>query len=224
MTGNNGTPCVVLGGGGHAAVVIEILRESGVAQPTAVLERDQGMWGADVLGVPVLGGDDKFADLLRDGIGHFIVGVGATGNTAPRRELFERAGEAGLTPLSATHPAATVSGHCEIHDGTVVCAQAVVGPRALIGGNVIVNTAAVVEHDCVVGDHTHVATGARLAGTVKTGIGVHIGAGAVVKESVSIGEGALIGAGAVVIRDVAPGTKVVGVPAKPIPHHSLEDR
>jgi acetyltransferase-like isoleucine patch superfamily enzyme len=41
-----------------------------------------------------------------------------------------------------------------------------------------------------------------------------IGSGAVILGGVEIGEGALVGAGAVVTRDVAPGARVAGVPAR----------
>jgi UDP-2-acetamido-3-amino-2,3-dideoxy-glucuronate N-acetyltransferase len=41
-----------------------------------------------------------------------------------------------------------------------------------------------------------------------------IGSGAVVLGGIRIGAGALVGAGAVVSQDVAPGTTVVGVPAR----------
>lgn len=46
------------------------------------------------------------------------------------------------------------------------------------------------------------------------GHGASLGAGAVVLPGVTIGAGAMVGAGAVVTRDVAPGSVVVGNPAR----------
>jgi maltose O-acetyltransferase len=43
-----------------------------------------------------------------------------------------------------------------------------------------------------------------------------IGTGAVILQGLTIGRGATVGAGAVVTRDVAPGSTVVGVPARPL--------
>lgn len=48
------------------------------------------------------------------------------------------------------------------------------------------------------------------------GNGVEIGAGAVIVGGIWVGDGAVVGANAVVVRDVAPGTVVGGVPARPI--------
>jgi acetyltransferase-like isoleucine patch superfamily enzyme len=50
---------------------------------------------------------------------------------------------------------------------------------------------------------------------VTIGEGAHVGLGAAVREGIDVGHRAVVAAGAVVIRDVAAGTLVVGVPARP---------
>lgn len=206
--------CVVLGGGGHARVVIDLLRDVAACTPYAVLDVDSSLWGRELLGVPVRGGDELLLDLIDQGVTHFVVGVGSVGNHEPRRRLFELGLSYGLVPLTVLHPSAVFSSYAQVGQGTVVLPLAVVNAGAVIGNNVIINTGAIVEHDCVVADHAHVATGARLAGAVKVGAGAHVGAGATVREGACIGEGAIVGAGAVVVRDVPSHTVVAGVPAK----------
>ena len=206
-------PCVVLGGGGHAQVVIDCLLSSEDATPVAVL--DPHCSAADVLGVPVEGGDEQLSELVASGVDGFVVGVGHVGDPGLRRRLFELGRAHGLFPVTLIHPSASVSPFAVLDDGAQVMAGAVVHPGAVIGENALINTRAVVEHDCEVGDHAHVASGAVLAGNVRVGEGGLVGAGATVIQGVRIGEGAVVGAGAVVRQNVAPGTTVVGVPARP---------
>jgi maltose O-acetyltransferase len=59
-------------------------------------------------------------------------------------------------------------------------------------------------------------TGGTWVAPVTIGAGAFIGAESVLMPGVTVGNGAVVAAGAVVTRDVAPGTVVAGVPAKPI--------
>lgn len=208
--------CLILGGGGHAQVVIECLRASGAAKTHAIVDSDRSLWGKELLGVPILGGDDLLPSLVDRGITCFVVGLGGIGDNRPRRRLFELGLSSGLTPMTVCHPSVVQSPSAEVGAGSVLFPNAVVNARSVLGVNVIVNTGAIIEHDCVLGDHVHVATGARLTSTVSVGACAHIGAGATVRQCISVGEGAVVGVGAVVVEDVAPWTVVAGVPACPV--------
>jgi maltose O-acetyltransferase len=58
------------------------------------------------------------------------------------------------------------------------------------------------------------SAGLEIARPVEIGAEVWVGGGAILLAGIRIGDGAIIGAGAVVTRDVAPGTTVVGNPAR----------
>jgi len=206
-------PVVGFGAGGHAKVVIEVLRSMLTYEIVGLLDTRLER-GANILGVEVLGDDSLMAELKERGIEHAFIGVGTVGDAQPRRQLYHKVVGAGFQIVPAIHAAAVVSVSAQIGLGPTIMAGAIVNANAVIGDNVIVNTGAIVEHDCVIGDHTHIATGARLAGGVQVGPGSHIGIGAVVRQEIKIGEGATVGAGAVVVRDVPPGTTVIGVPAR----------
>jgi len=208
--------CIVLGGGGHAAVVIDALASSRPLCRLAVLDPDGSKRGQQVLNVPVLGGDELLQELIAHGAKRFVVGLGGTGENMPRKRLFEKGLEAGLRPMTVLHAAAACSRWAEVGEGSVILPGAVVNARASLGVNVIVNSGAVVEHDCRIGDHAHIATGARLAASVRVGACAHLGVGSVVRQGIVVGERAVVGAGAVVVGNVAEGTTVVGVPARPM--------
>ncbi|HEV8203958.1 MAG TPA: NeuD/PglB/VioB family sugar acetyltransferase [Pyrinomonadaceae bacterium] len=205
---------VGFGAGGHAKVVIEILRSMQKYEIVGLLETQAKLWGTKVLEVEVLGDDMLMGELKNRGNNHAFIGLGTVGDAHPRRRLYETVSEFGFQIVPAIHTTAVISSSAQIGVGPTIMAGAVVNASAVIGDNVIVNTGAIVEHDCLVGDHAHIATGARLAGGVHVGACAHIGIGAVVRQEIRIGAGAIVGAGAVVVRDVPDKTTVVGVPAK----------
>ncbi|MEZ4731768.1 MAG: acetyltransferase [Caldilineaceae bacterium] len=208
--------CIILGGGGHARVLIDCIHNMGDCQIHGILDPNQQLWGQLILDVRVLGGDELLAELANQQVNCFAVGVGGVGNNRPRQQLFELGLAHGLSPLLVKHSSALCSQWAEIGEGAQLLVNCIVNAGAKLGDNVLVNSGAIIEHDCVVDDHVHIATGAKLASTVSVGKGVHIGAGATVKQCVTIGNYAVVGAGAVVVHDVAPHTVVVGVPARPL--------
>jgi UDP-perosamine 4-acetyltransferase len=214
-------PVIGLGTGGHARVMIEILRLDGRYELAGLLDPRPEVWHTDVLGVPVLGGDDRLPELYRAGIRCAFVGVGSVpgrgsgaGRAHQRRLLYERLLAEGFEVVAAIHPAAVISPSAALGAGPTVMALACINAGARLGDDVTINTGAIVEHDCVLGDHVHVAPGARLASAVQVGAEAHIGLGAAVLQSVRIGRRAVVGAGAVVVHDVPDGAVVAGVPAR----------
>jgi UDP-perosamine 4-acetyltransferase len=203
-----------LGAGGHAKVVLETLAAMGGYEVVGLLDPRPDLVGTSVHGVPVLGDDELLGRQYDAGVTHAFIGLGGSGDTRPRRRLYELACSQGFGIVSVVHPRAVVSPSAELGPGATIFAAVVVNADATLGEDVIVNTGAVVEHGCRLGDHVHVASGARLASGVTVGEGAHIGLGASVLQAVAVGAGVIVGAGAAVVHDVEPGVVVAGVPAR----------
>ncbi len=204
----NNTPLIIIGGGGHAKVLIEALRLNGedilgIVDPSF----KAGNYGP--YGIKVLGGDEA---IFAYGVGsvRIINGVGSLPEYFARKEIFERFSRQGYKFASVIHPSAIIASDVEIGEGVQIMAGVVIQPGCRIGENSIINTNASVDHDCVFGSHVHIAPGATFSGGVSVGRCVHIGTGTTVIQGVKIGEGCVIGAGTVLLKDVAPDTKVLG--------------
>jgi UDP-perosamine 4-acetyltransferase len=204
---------VVIGGGGHAKVVIDLLRAAGwevvgYTDPAAAP-------GATLVGVPCLGSDGALAGVRAAGVAHALVALGDNG----RRERAAREAVAqGFALANAIHPSSQLSPSVRLGQGLALMAGTVVNADTALGDNAILNTAATVDHDCAIGAAVHIAPGVHVAGSVRVGDGALVGVGAVVGRGrpLAIGRGAVIGAGAVVLVDVPPFTTVVGNPARPL--------
>jgi len=208
---------LILGGGGHASVVADILKSveyQELLSSAAVL--DAGLFEGEKqtsFGLPVVGNDEFLQRAKTEGFARFVVAVGGGIDSQKRKALFDRAVEAGLSPLTLVHPLAVVSQSAKLGPGTTVMPKSVVNANSRVGANAIINTSAVVEHDCSIGDHVHVAPRACLLGGVAVEDLAFVGAGSVIRQGLKIGEGAVVGCGAVVVKDVPSGATVYGNPA-----------
>lgn len=214
---------LMVGAGGHARVLQELLAEAGIAlsgyvapaESSSLLEGDLHRFDDSELiggsGDSAAGGDLAQTYLL-------VNGVGSAGATTVRASVYAKFKAAGFSFLQLEAQSAVVSASAVLSEGVQILHRALVHTDAMVDENTIINSGAIVEHHNRIGANCHIAVGAVLCGQVSVGRGTHIGANATVLQGIQIGENCIIGAGAVVTRDVPDNHVAVGVPAvaKPI--------
>lgn len=196
---------ILLGGGGHARVVADAARCSGVSIGGLLDDSDRPHAAADSIDHLA-----PLADLHHLDAHDWII---ALGDLATRRALIERL-PAHARAASVIHPSAIVSDRAHIGAGVFIGPGAIVNAGAHIDAHAIINSGAIVEHDCRVGVNTHIAPSATLAGNVSVGAHTLVGLGAKVLPGVAVGDACVVGAGAVVTHDVPDGATAIGVPAR----------
>lgn len=195
----------VLGAGGHAKVVIGLLKELGISA-IQVFDDDALKNGKPCNGIEII------APTPEDLTGAFF--VQGIGSNRIRKKLAENYKAADWPVL--IHPGAIVDPSAKIGAGTVIMAGAIVQADAVIGNHCIINTGASVDHDCRVSDFAHIAPGCRLAGETVIGEGVLMGVGSATIPQVSVGEWSVVGAGSAVMKSLPEKTISLGVPARAI--------
>ena len=201
-------PLVVVGAGGHAKVVIEILQAAGSTISYCVGSSDATN---ECLGIPVLKGDVWLETLYGRGYSRVFIGIGSN---QLRLKLADLARNIGYELVNAVSPSAIISPSAKIGVGVAVMAGAVINAEAEIGDLAIINTGATIDHNCSIGQAVHIAPQSALAGTVLVNEGAFLGIGCRIIPNICIGEWSVIGAGAVVVRNIPKNVTAVGIPAK----------
>ena len=203
-------PLVMLGAGGHANVLAELLLAEG-RSIIAVVSPKEVTDSSPLLGIIRLTSDESVLETYQPEQVELINGVGSIPNNDMRLELFNYFSKHGYYFTSVISPYAMLSKSIIIAEGVQIMSGAILQSNASIGVNSIINSGAIIEHDCSIGAHNHIAPGVTLSGGVITGRQVHVGTGANVIQGIEIGHQAIVGAGCTVVRDVP--TNQVIIPA-----------
>lgn len=191
-----GDNIIIVGGGGHTKMCIDLIRSTGRYRIVGVASSGLKC-GDSVYGIPVLC-SDTVEDLVRlrsDGIRLAVNGVGAAENHSLRAPVYERIKTAGLELPAIIHRFAVIEPSVHIDEGTQVMAGAYVGSSVEIGADCIINTGSIISHDCRIHDHVHIAPGSILAGNVTIGSGSLIGMGCQIFMRVDIGSNVMVANG-----------------------------
>jgi sugar O-acyltransferase (sialic acid O-acetyltransferase NeuD family) len=207
---------LIWGAAGQAKVLRPMLERAG-HHIALVFDHDPTLPPAFV-GVPHLNDKDNLWGWLEERAPSplgFVVAIGGE-RGRDRCKIASELVARGLVPVTLCHERSWVADSAVLGPGCQVLAMAAVCVEVKLGQQCIVNTNASVDHECVLGDGVHVMPGATLAGCVEVERYTTIGSNATILPRLRIGEGAMIGAGAVVTGDVSPGSRVAGIPARPL--------
>ena len=144
----------------------------------------------------------------------------AIANSTVRAKLAQRLTQDGVRPWAVSAANAVTMDEVDLGEGAILSPFVTLTSNIRIGRYFHANLYSYVEHDCLIGDFVTFAPGVQCNGNIVIEDHAYIGAGAVIKQGqpgspLVIGRGAVVGMGAVVTKSVAPGTTVVGNPAKP---------
>lgn len=205
-------PLLLLGAGGLAREVLAAVRAAGDQwKVLGALDDNPARHGADLDGVPVLGGMELVYEHEEAAA---LACVASPRDPAARVRLVHRLALPAERWATVVHPAASVAAGASLGEGTVLLAGVVITAPQRVGRHVLAMPHVLITHDDQVGDFVTLAGRVALAGGVVVGSGAYLGAGALVREGVRIGEGALVGMGSVVLADVPAGQTWAGVPAR----------
>ncbi|MFI4898470.1 MAG: NeuD/PglB/VioB family sugar acetyltransferase [Phycisphaerales bacterium JB059] len=208
---------LIVGGGGHARVVIEAATLAGL-RPVGVLDDCETPVACASPGAPPrVGPLGELSERAQRGES-FVIAIGALWL---RRQIIDQLARDEVDEQAASgviHPRAIVSPEASIGAGVFVGPGSVVNPGAHVGAHAILNSGCIVEHDAQIEANAHIAPGAVLGGGARIGQDALIGIGARVLPGLRVGSGSVVGGGGVVVREVPVGRRVVGVPASACEH------
>jgi UDP-perosamine 4-acetyltransferase len=200
---------IIIGAGGHAKVIIDILRTSSEYDFVGLI--DPQHLGKTILGVPVIGDDSKLEMIYEEGVRTVFVAIG---NNQQRGQISNYVKKIGFSITNAISNYSYVSSTVKLGEGIAIMPGAVINPDSYIGDNSIINTGSTIDHDCIISKNVHIAPGCNIAGNVKIGEGSFIGIGTKIIPDISVGSSTIIGAGSLVTTNIPSGCTAFGAPAK----------
>lgn len=206
---------VIIGAGGLGREVLQYVKDinkmSFEYDILGFIDENRSLWGSMINGAHVIGDFSKISEYKEQ-----IYAICAVANPEIKKNLVKKGYDKGLIYVNLIHPLVYLSDNVNMGEGIIVGPYTVISTNVYIGDHVTINPQCGIGHDVKIDSYSTLYWNVNLAGFTYVEKGVEIGSKAFVKQNIKIGHESIIGAGAVVTKDVNPGSKVVGVPAREI--------
>ena len=189
---------VIVGAGGHAKSVIDIIEDQGEWKIIGLIGRENEKH-KQISGYRVIGTDEELAK-IREECKYAFIGIGQIKICEPRIKMAEKLRTYGFKFPVIKARSSYVSSRAKIEEGALIGHGAIINNGAFIGKHVIINSGAIVEHDSRISEYSHISTGTIINGDARVGKMTFIGSNSMVREGVTIPACSIIRAGSVVMK------------------------
>ena len=197
LLNNQNKRIVLIGNGGHASVITEIihnfkLKISVVVDPITSSEK--------IKNCQYLKNDKSFISEFSNDDFVIVNGLGFMPGKKinKRKEIFLKYKKNNFEFPIIVHPSSIVSNSTIISEGVQIMAGVVIQSNVKVGENTLINTGALIDHHTTIGKNCHIAPGTNICGNVKIGNNVFIGVGSSILQGKKIGDNRIIPAGSVI--------------------------
>tara|TARA_B100001057_G_C22852977_1_gene951707 strand:- start:1838 stop:2398 length:561 start_codon:yes stop_codon:yes gene_type:complete len=180
----------IIGAGGHAKVVIDSIGENKYSEIYFYddkFPKIKKIYNFNIVGKPI--------DLPEDKNDLYFVAIG---DNNARKKISDELLLKNLTLDIIINNTSLVSKKAKILSGTFVGPRAIINSGALIERGCIINTAAIIEHDCKIRQFVHIAPRAVLGGNVLVNELSLVGLGTIILPNVNINKNSIVKAGSLI--------------------------
>ena len=201
MINNN---VLLIGAGGHASVLLEILIElkiNVIGYVSQIPASNKNLFSSFVW----YKNDQDILKFDKSNIS-LVNGIGSLPGNRSRSEFYCKYKELGFSFANVISKDAKISSYATLEEGVQVMRGAIIQTGSEIGANSIVNTGSSIDHDCSIGSNNHIAPGVSISGNVTSGANVHFGTGSSVIHNIKINKDSVIASGATVTKNIDSNT------------------
>jgi sugar O-acyltransferase (sialic acid O-acetyltransferase NeuD family) len=202
---------ILIGSGGHAKVVIDIIEEEGLYKIHGVLTNDLIK---SFCGYPVLGNDDYLDQLQLNQKYKIAIGIGGFKDNLLRKKIYNKFAQQNFDIVNCIHPTAVISSSVKLGKGLVIFAGVILNPEVVIHDNCIIATGSTIDHETIIKSHCLISAGVTIGANTCIEEESLCALGSKVISQVNVGKNVLVAAGAVVTNNILDGEIVFGIPAK----------
>lgn len=204
---------IVIGSGGHAKVIVDIIHSMDKFKIIGVTSQSLKI-GESFLGYKIIGDIDVLSEFNPEEC-LIAMGIGGFRDNLVRKKNFVAVKGMGFSFLNVIHPSAIISKTCLFGEGIVIFPGVVLNTDVFVGDNSIIATGSTIDHETVIAKHVLVSAGVTIGAYSKINDSALVALGAKVISGINIGANSIVAAGAVVIKDVQNNVIVYGTPAMP---------